>query len=97
MPIQEDPVVGATYEDPDGQTFEVTDVDENEGAIEVRYDDGSVDEIDIDTWYEMELRRLEGGGEGAGDEEDEEEERPARVDDEDEEGDEEDDYDDEEE
>ncbi len=89
MPIQEDPVVGVTYEDPDGQTFEVTDVDEDEGAIEVRYDDGSVDEIDIDTWYEMELRRLEGGGEGAGDDEDEEEERPARVDDEDEEGDEE--------
>ncbi len=98
MPIQEDPVVGATYEDPDGLTFEVTDFDEDEGAIEVRYDDGSVDEIDIDTWFEMELRRLEGDGGGAGDEEEEEEERPARADgeDDDEEGDDEDDYDDEE-
>lgn len=90
MPMQEDPVVGAVYEDPDGLTFEVTDFDEDEGAIEVRYDDGSVDEIDIDTWYEMELRRLEG------DDEDDEEERPARADDDDEEEDDEDDYDDEE-
>ncbi len=98
MPMQEDPIVGAVYEDSDGLAFEVTDFDEDEGAIEVRYDDGSVDEIDIDTWYEMELRRLEGDGDGSGDEEDEEEkERPARADDDDEEDDDEDDYDDEEE
>lgn len=96
MPIQEDPVVGAAYEDSDGLTFEVTDFDEDEGAIEVRYDDGSVDEIDIDTWYEMELRRLE-GDKSADEDEDDEEERPARAEDDNEEEDDEDDYDDEEE
>lgn len=96
MPMQEDPIVGAVYEDSDGLTFEVTDFNEDEGTIEVRYGDDSVDEFDIDTWYEMELRRLEGDGEGSGDEDDDEEERPARADDDDEEGDDEDDYDDEE-
>lgn len=96
MPMQEDPVVGAVYEDPDGLTFEVTDFNEDEGTIEVRYGDDSVDEIDIDTWYEMELRRLE-GDKSADEDEDEEEERPVRADDDDEEDDDEDDYDDEEE
>ncbi len=96
MPMQEDPVVGAVYQDPDGLTFEVTDFNEDEGTIEVRYGDDSVDEIDIDTWYEMELRQLE-GDKSADEDEDEEVERPARADDDDEEEDDEDDYDDEEE
>jgi hypothetical protein len=99
MPIQEDPIVGTFYEDPDGLTFEVTAFDEDEGAIEVRYDDGSVDEIGIDTWYEMELRRVEGheAGPGDDDEDEDEEERPGRAADDYDEADDEDDYDDEEE
>lgn len=98
MPMQEEPIVGALYEDPDGLKFEVTGFDENGGAIEIRYDDGSVDELDIDTWYEMELHRLKTDGERPGDEDENDENgRPAPASDDDEEEDDEDDYDDEEE
>jgi hypothetical protein len=58
MPIQEEPRVGAVYEDAEGKTFEVIGVDEDEGNIEIRYVDDAVDEIDIDTWYEMELQQI---------------------------------------
>ena len=57
MPMQEEPIVGAQYEDADGLTFEITDFNVDEGVIEVRYHDDSASEIDIDTWYELELRR----------------------------------------
>lgn len=98
MPMQEQPIVGALYEDTDGLKFEVTGFDEDEGAVEIRYDDGSVDALDIDTWYEMELRRLKADGEWAGDEdEDDEDVRPTETEDEDGPEDDEDEYDDEEE
>lgn len=86
MPMQEEPIIGAQYEDADGLTFEVTDFDVDEGVINVRYADDSVSEIDIDAWYELELRQCK-----ADDAEDEEvtEEKP--------DADDEDDYDDEEE
>lgn len=58
MPIEKEPVIGAFYKDPDGTSFEVLDFDEDDGVIEVQYSDGSVSEIDIDTWFEMELRRF---------------------------------------
>lgn len=58
MPIEEEPVVGATYEDEEGRSFEVVSFDEDEGTIEVQYEDETLDEIDLDAWYEMELKRV---------------------------------------
>lgn len=58
MPMEEEPVVGAMYEDEDGLAFEVLSFDEDEGTIEVQYEDGEVSEIDIDAWYEMDLTPL---------------------------------------
>lgn len=55
MPIEEEPIVGAVYEDEEGRSFEVTAFDEDDGAIKARYEDESVKEIDIDDWYEMEI------------------------------------------
>ncbi len=66
MPMEEEPIVGAVYEDEDGRSFEVISFDENLGTIEIQYADGSLDEIDLDAWYDMDLTRL--------DEEEEEEE-----------------------
>ena len=70
MPMYEEPVVGAFYEDreEDGRTFEVTAFDENDGTIEIQYGDGTTDEIDLDDWYGMDLEQLE-----SDEEEDEEE------------------------
>lgn len=76
MPMYEEPVVGAFYEDreEDGRTFEVTAFDENDGTIEIQYSDGSTDEIDLDDWYGMDLEQLES------DEEDDEEDENDDID-----------------
>ena len=58
MPMEEEPVVGLMYEDEDGLAFEVLSFDEDDGTIEVQYEDGDVKEIDIDAWYEMDLQKL---------------------------------------
>ena len=58
MPMEEEPAVGAIYEDQDGLAFEVLSFDEDDGTIEVQYEDGEVGEIDIDAWYEMELQQV---------------------------------------
>ena len=61
MPMHDEPVVGAFYEDQaeDGRTFEVLAFDENIGTIEVQYSDGTTGEIDLDDWYGMDLEQLE--------------------------------------
>ncbi len=76
MPMEEEPVVGAIYQDPDGVAFEVVSFDEDDGTIEVQYEDGEVGEIDIDAWYEMELQQLR----TADPDEEEEETEPEKVD-----------------
>jgi hypothetical protein len=76
MPMEEEPVVGAIYEDPDGLAFEVVSFDEDDGTIEVQYEDGEVGEIDIDAWYEMELQQLR----SADSDEEEEEVEPEKAD-----------------
>jgi hypothetical protein len=58
MPIEEEPIVGAVYENDEGRTFEVIAFDEDDGEIKVRYEDESVKALDIDDWYEMELTRI---------------------------------------
>ena len=59
MPMYEEPVVGAFYEDEDGRSFEVIAFDENDGSIEIQYSDSTTDEIDLDDWYGLDLERLE--------------------------------------
>lgn len=61
MPMHEEPVVGASYEDmeEDGRTFEVIAFDENDGTIKIQYGDGATKEIDLDDWYGMDLEQLE--------------------------------------
>jgi uncharacterized protein DUF6763 len=58
MPIEEEPVVGAAYENEEGRKFAVIAFDEDEGTIDVQYEDETVNQIDLDTWYEMELTRV---------------------------------------
>ena len=74
MPMYEEPVVGAFYEDEDGRTFEVVSFNENDGTIEIHYADNTSDEIDLDDWYGLDLERLES-------DEEEEEEEPEKPDD----------------
>ncbi len=86
MPMEEEPVVGAMYEDPEGRSFEIVALNEDDGTIEVQYEDGAVDEIDIDAWYEMELQPVKATPpwkESTAEVEEEEEEKPKPDDDDD--------------
>ena len=47
------PLVGAWYADPQGALFEVVAVDQDEGTVEVQYFDGTVEELEADSWEEM--------------------------------------------
>ena len=87
MPIEEEPIVGAVYENEEGRTFEVVSFDVDEGTIGVQYEDETVNEIDVDTWYEMELTRVS----SPEDEDADEEEAPEADDDDLDEDDDEDD------
>lgn len=83
-----EPVPGQWYENlEDEESFRVLTVDEDSELVEIEYLDGEIEEIDLETWHEMDLERTdEPEGWAKSDEEDEDE-------DEDEEEDEEDDWD----
>ncbi|MFH0350640.1 MAG: DUF6763 family protein [Chromatiales bacterium] len=60
MSNEVDPVAGSWYEHIErGQKFEVVDVDDERGVIEVQYANGEIDEMDIDEWYDLEIEPIE--------------------------------------
>ena len=89
-----DPVKGQWFEDlEENEVFLVLSVDPDEELVEIQYENGDIEEIDLDTWHELDLERAERPeGWPSADENGEEEEDD--LDDEDE--DEDDDWDDDE-
>jgi len=60
MTTEADPIVGNWYEHLDkGQKFEVIEVDEDRGIVEIQYFDGDLDQIDLDEWYNLEIEPIE--------------------------------------
>ena len=95
-----EPVPGQWYENlEDEESFRVLTVDEDSELVEIEYLDGEIEEIDLETWHEMDLEQIdepEGWAESDEDEdEDEEEEDEEEDEDEDDDWDEDDDEDDE--
>jgi hypothetical protein len=87
-----DPVPGQWYKDLDAEeVFQVLSVDPDEEILEVQYENGDIEELDLDTWHELDLDKAEEpeGWSGSDDEEEEEDEEF-----EEEEEDEDDDWDD---
>jgi len=72
-----EPVPGQWYENlEDEESFRVLTVDEDSELVEIEYLDGEVEEIDLETWHEMDLDQIdepEGWAESEEDEDDEEE------------------------
>lgn len=68
MPMHEEPLVGATYENPEERTFKVTAFDQDEATVTVEYADGSVETLDLDNWYDMDLEMTDDGEEDDEDE-----------------------------
>jgi hypothetical protein len=86
-----EPVAGQWYENIDeNESFRVLSVDEDSELIEIEYLDGDIEEIDLDTWREFDLDKIDQPeGWSAPEDEDEEEEKAEK-----EEEDEDDDWDD---
>jgi len=47
------PAIGQWYADAQGVLFEVVAVDHDDGTVEVQYFDGTVEELEADTWEEI--------------------------------------------
>lgn len=60
MSYDMDPIVGNWYQHVDkGLDFEVVAVDEETTSVEIQYVDGTLDEITLDDWYEIDLEPAE--------------------------------------
>lgn len=70
-----DPVQGQWYEDlEENEIFRVLSVDPDEEIVEIQYENGDIEEIDLDTWHELDLEHAqEPEGWASDDEEDEDE------------------------
>jgi hypothetical protein len=51
-----DPVPGQWYENlEEEETFQVLSVDPDEELVEIQYENGDIEEIDLDSWHEFDL------------------------------------------
>jgi hypothetical protein len=93
-----EPVRGQWYENlEDEESFRVLKVDEDSELVQIEYLDGEIEEIDLETWHEMDLEQTdepEGWGEAEEGEDEEEEEDDEDEDEDDDWDDDEDDEDD---
>jgi len=86
-----EPVPGQWYENvEEEESFRVLSVDEDSERLEIEYLDGDIEEIDLETWHEMDLERIE-EPEGWSESDDEEAEDDDEWEEEEEEEDEDDD------
>ena len=53
------PRIGDWYKNINGDNFEIVAIDEDEATLEIQHFDGAVEEIDLDSWYEMEIEPIE--------------------------------------
>ena len=97
MSRDHNPVPGKWYENlEDGEVFQVLSVDEDSELIELQYEDGDVEEVDYETWQELDLDLTEEpeGWTGADEDEDDEDDDWDEDEDEDEDDEDEEDFDD---
>jgi hypothetical protein len=91
-----EPTVGQWYENiDDNESFRVLSVDEDAELVEIEYLDGDIEELDLETWHELDLEMIE-TPEGWSDEDVEEEEEDEDEEDDDWDEDEDEDEDDDE-
>jgi hypothetical protein len=89
-----DPVQGKWYQDlEENEVFLVLSVDPDEELIELQYENGDIEEIDLDTWHELDLEHAE-EPEGWSTDDDEDDEEEDDEEDEDDDWDEDDEDDD---
>jgi hypothetical protein len=92
-----DPVQGQWYEDlEENEIFQVLSVDPDEEIVEIIYENGDTEEIDLDTWHELDLEQAEepeGWSNDTDDDDDDEDDEDLDDDDWDEDDEDDDDWD----
>lgn len=89
MAREYEPAAGQWYENlEENESFRVLSVDEDAETIEIEYLDGDIEEIDLDTWAELDLDKVDepegwAGANEDDDDDDEEEEEEEDLDDDD--------------
>ncbi len=53
-----DPAIGRWYRRSNGQLFEVVALDEADQTIELQFFDGTIDEVDVETWGRLLIERV---------------------------------------
>jgi len=90
-----DPVPGQWYKDLDAQElFQVLSVDPDVEILEVQYENGDIEELDLDTWHELDLDQAQEPEGWSGSEDEDEDDDLDLEEEEDEDEDEDDDWDD---
>jgi len=100
-----EPAAGQWYENlEENESFRVLSVDEDAETVEIEYLDGDIEEIDLDTWAELDLDKIDEPEGWAGsdqdvddDDDDDDEDLDETWDDDEEDEDDDDDWDDDEE
>ena len=59
MATEYEPRIGDWYRTPAGDTFEIVAFDEDDETVGVQYFDGTVEELDLDTWYDLDVDAVE--------------------------------------
>jgi len=60
MPTDADPIVDNWYQHLDkGQKFKVVALDDTAATVETQYFDGTLEEIELDAWYRLEVEPIE--------------------------------------
>lgn len=66
MPAQYAPTVGDWYKTLAGDSFEIVAFDEDDQTVEIQYEDGSIEELDLDTWYDLEIEPIDSPADWSG-------------------------------
>lgn len=53
------PRVGDWYQSINGDRFEIVALDEEEGTLDMQHYDGAIEEVDFDSWREMDVDAIE--------------------------------------
>ena len=53
------PRIGDWYQNINGDNFEIVALDEDEATMEIQYYDGAIEEVDFDSWADMEIVPIE--------------------------------------
>jgi hypothetical protein len=51
--------IGNWFQSINGDRFEIVAIDDEEGTLEIQHFDGAIEEIDFDSWAEMEIDPIE--------------------------------------